>query len=33
MTADIAATAALDPGPLTGSGPGADADDTDHLLG
>ena len=31
MTADIAATAALDPGPLTGPGPGADADDTETI--
>jgi hypothetical protein len=28
VTADTAATAALGPGPITGSGPGADADDT-----
>ena len=31
MTADIAATAALSPGPITGSGPGATADDTETI--
>ena len=31
VTADIAATAALDPGPITGSGPGATADDTEVI--
>jgi hypothetical protein len=30
VTADIAATAALGPDPITGSGPGATADDTGH---